>query len=100
MEDDYTFAKYPFLGRDGAFTKDTGQRNLVRKASRVIAIEGCPIECGTRMMKAVLPDLKPEVHQIAKLTRFDPKLFAAREMPENQRKICAMEAAEVVYSHL
>lgn len=27
----------------GAFTKDTGQRNLARKAERVIAIEGCPI---------------------------------------------------------
>ncbi len=34
-----------------AFTKDTGQRNLVRKASKVIAIEGCFINCSSRMMK-------------------------------------------------
>ena len=84
----------------GAFTKDTGQRNLARNAPRVIAIEGCPIECGTRMMKAVLPDLQPEVHQISKLTRFDQKLFACREMAESERKRCAREAAEQVYSQL
>ena len=84
----------------GAFTKDTGQRNLARKASRVIAIEGCPIECGTRMMQVVLPGLQPEVHLIPKLTRFDPKLFSIRDMPENERKRCALEAAEMVYSRL
>ena len=45
----------------GAFTKDTGQRDLVRNASRVVAIEGCFIECATRMMKGVVPGLNPEV---------------------------------------
>lgn len=84
----------------GAFTKDTGQRNLARKASRVIAIEGCPIECGSRMMKAVLPGLQPEVHSIPKLTRFDSNLFAIREMPESDRKRCAKEAAEMVHASL
>lgn len=84
----------------GAFTKDTGQRHLARQASRVIAFEGCPIECGTRMLQAVLPGLRPEVHQIPGLTRFDPRLFAIREMPEAQRKACATEAAKVVYSQL
>jgi uncharacterized metal-binding protein len=84
----------------GAFTKDTGQRSLARQAPRIIAIEGCPIECGTRMMQAVLPDLRPEVHLIPKLTQFDPKLFAIRDMPEDQRKSCAAEAAKVIYSNL
>ena len=39
----------------GAFTKDTGQRNLVRRAEKVIAIEGCFLACSSRMMKGVLP---------------------------------------------
>lgn len=43
----------------GAFTKNAGQRNLVRNASRVFALEGCYIECGARMMKGVINDLKP-----------------------------------------
>jgi uncharacterized metal-binding protein len=45
----------------GAFTKDTGQRNLVRRAGKVIAIEGCFIACASRMMEGVLDDLNPTV---------------------------------------
>lgn len=45
----------------GAFTKDTGQRNLVRRAEKVIAIEGCFINCSSRMMEGVLPEVKPEI---------------------------------------
>jgi len=39
----------------GAFTKDTGQRGLARNGSRIIALEGCFIECASRMMKGVIP---------------------------------------------
>lgn len=80
----------------GAFTKDTGQRGLARKAPRVIAIEGCPIACGTRMIQGVLAELRPEVYQIPSLVRFDSKLFAAKEMPEVERKRCGREAAEAI----
>src|SRR5512136_2416609 len=47
----------------GAFTKDTGQRNLVRRATKVIAIESCFINCAARMMEGILPDFKPVVVQ-------------------------------------
>jgi uncharacterized metal-binding protein len=77
----------------GAFTKDTGQRNLARRASRVLAVEGCPIACATRMMEGVLPDLKPEVFLIPNLTRFDPSLFSIKEMPEEERKRQSFQAA-------
>ncbi|VVB97034.1 DGC domain protein [uncultured archaeon] len=33
----------------GAFTKDTGQRDLVRRANKTIAIEGCFISCSSRI---------------------------------------------------
>src|SRR5512135_2436156 len=42
----------------GAFTKDTGQRRLARSGKRVVALEGCFIECASRMMKGVIPELK------------------------------------------
>ena len=42
----------------GAFTKNTGQRNLVRDATKVVALEGCFIECGSRMMKGVIEGFK------------------------------------------
>lgn len=34
-----------------AFTRDTGQRDLVRRADKVIVIEGCLINCASRMLK-------------------------------------------------
>ncbi|WP_319580301.1 putative zinc-binding protein [uncultured Methanospirillum sp.] len=45
----------------GAFTKNIGQRNLVRRSERSIVIEGCFVSCATRIMQGVLPDLNPEV---------------------------------------
>jgi len=45
----------------GAFTKDGGQRDLVRKTHKAIAIEGCFVNCSSRMMKGVIPELEPLV---------------------------------------
>ena len=45
----------------GAFTKNTGQRNLVRRSEKSLAIEGCYVSCASRMMQGVLPDYKPEI---------------------------------------
>jgi uncharacterized metal-binding protein len=80
----------------GAFTKDTGQRNLARKAQRVIAIEGCPIACATRMMQAVVPEMTPEVFMIPNLTSLDPALFSIKEMPEKARRAQAFRAANAI----
>jgi len=77
----------------GAFTKDTGQRNLVRNAPRVIALEGCFIECASRMMKGVINELNPEVIIVDKLYDFDRKLFGIHEVTEQQIKEFAKAAA-------
>lgn len=66
----------------GAFTKDSGQRNLVAGAQRVIALEGCFIECASRMMKGVLEDLEPEIIIVDQLYDFDRKLFGINEVSE------------------
>ncbi len=68
----------------GAFTKDTGQRTLVRNAQKVIALEGCFIKCSSRMMMGVIPDLNAEVIIADKLYDFDRSLFAINEMPEKE----------------
>ncbi len=64
----------------GAFTKDSGQRNLVRKATRLIALEGCFVKCSLRMMNGVIEGLEPEVIIADKLYEFDRKLFGVEEM--------------------
>lgn len=68
----------------GAFTKDTGQRNMVRSANRVIALEGCFIECASRMMKGVIPDLNPEIIIVDKYYSFNKNLFALNEVTEEE----------------
>lgn len=77
----------------GAFTKDTGQRSLARNAPRVVAIEGCFIECASRMMKGVLPDMKPEIVIADKLYDFDQSLFGINEMPEQEIRQHARKVA-------
>jgi len=80
----------------GAFTKDTGQRNLVRNAPRVIALDGCFIECSTRMMKGVIPGLDPQVIIADRLCDFDKSLFGINEMAEKEIKTCAQEVAKKI----
>ena len=67
-----------------AFTKDTGQRALVRNAQRVIALEGCFVNCSSRMMSGAVEGLTPEVINVDRLYDFDRKLFGIEEMPSEQ----------------
>ncbi len=68
----------------GAFTKDTGQRSLAQNGARVIAVEGCFLECSSRMMKGVIPGLMPEVIIADTLYEFDRSLFGINEMPDGE----------------
>jgi uncharacterized metal-binding protein len=80
----------------GAFTKDTGQRDLVKNADKVIAIEGCFINCASRMMKGVIPELKLEIVIADKLYDFDKNLFGINEMSSEEISIHAEEVANKV----
>ena len=84
----------------GVFTKDTGQRALARNATRIVAIEGCFLECATRMMKGVVPGLQPEVVIADRLYDFDRNLFGIDEMPEPQLNAHAREVAKAVASRI
>jgi uncharacterized OsmC-like protein/uncharacterized metal-binding protein len=79
----------------GAFTKDTGQRNLVRRADRVIAIEGCFIRCSSRMMAGVLPDLRPEIVRADLIYDLDLP-FGIDEVPDEMFTIYAHRVAAQV----
>jgi len=80
----------------GAFTKDTGQRNLVQNAKRVIALEGCFIKCASRMMAGVIRKFNPEVIVVDKLYDFDRNLFGIDEMPEKEIRAHAETVARKI----
>ncbi len=84
----------------GAFTKDTGQRNLVRNAKRVIALEGCFINCSSRMMKGVIGALEPEVIVADQLYDFDRSLFGIDQMSESEIKSHSQTVAKRIVETL
>jgi len=84
----------------GAFTKDTGQRNLVREARRVIALEGCPVNCSSRMMRGVIEGLEPEIISVHQLYDFDRSLFGIEEMPPEQILAHARTVAQKIAATL
>lgn len=84
----------------GAFTKDTGQRNLVRTASRLIAIEGCPVNCASRMMAGVIEGLTPEIVRADLLCSFDKKLFGIDELPPEEIQALGRTVAEKIAATL
>jgi uncharacterized metal-binding protein len=79
-----------------AFTKDTGQRALVRNASRVIALEGCFINCSSRMMSGAIDGLTPEVIVADRLYDFDRGMFGIEEMPPEQIQAHAHAVAQKI----
>ena len=79
-----------------AFTKDTGQRALVRNAPRVIALEGCFINCSSRMMSGAIDGLTPEVIVADRLYDFDRRMFGIEEMPPEQIQAHAHAVAQKI----
>jgi hypothetical protein len=84
----------------GAFTKNTGQRNLVRSAKELVALEGCFIECASRMMRGIIPGLAPRVIVADSLYDFDRSLFGIDQMTEEEIKTHAMTVAQEVVAGL
>lgn len=84
----------------GAFTKDAGQRRLVRDAQRVIALEGCAIRCASRMMRGHFPDLEAEVIVTDGLCEFDRGLFGVDELPEEEVRALGQTVASKVAARL
>ena len=84
----------------GAFTRDTGQRALVRNAPRLIAVDGCAINCSSRMMSGAVEGLAPEVINADRLYDFDRTLFGIDELPSEQieahARVVARKIAETL----
>lgn len=84
----------------GAFTKDTGQRNLVRNAQHAVVIEGCFLRCASRMMAGVLDEFKPEIIIADSLYELDGDFFGIEELPDEQIQSLASQVALQVVEKL
>jgi uncharacterized metal-binding protein len=69
-------------------------RDLVRRADRVLVLDGCGMACATRLTKGAFPDLSPQVVFTDKLFEYDQNLFGVDEMADaeisaNANKVAA-----------
>jgi hypothetical protein len=63
-------------------------------------LEGCFIECASRMMKGVIPDLNPQVVVADSLYDFDRSLFGIDQMAEEEIRAHAMTVAQKIVGGL
>jgi uncharacterized metal-binding protein len=84
----------------GAFTKNTGQRGLVRNATRVLVLEGCPVHCASRMMRGVIDVLEVEIIRTDLLCDFDRSRFGIDEMAPEEILVQARAAAQQIAATL
>jgi uncharacterized metal-binding protein len=84
-----------------ALTKDSGQRSLLRNASRVLILEGCALDCASRSLEAVVPAMNSIVIRTDALAEFEKDLFGVDEIDDRDVKLIAGKVArEILEKHL
>lgn len=80
-----------------AVTGNSGMFELVKRAPVVIAIEGCPLQCGTEMLKLRCQDIKTNVINASSLYEYDrEKYFGILDMPNDEVVNHAQKVARFV----
>jgi uncharacterized metal-binding protein/quercetin dioxygenase-like cupin family protein len=80
-----------------AATADSGMRDLVSRAPRVIAVEGCPLHCATEILKARMPDVRFTTVTASSLYEYDRRrCFEIFDMPAEELASHARVVAEHV----
>ncbi|MCE5335347.1 MAG: putative zinc-binding protein [Desulfobacteraceae bacterium] len=80
----------------GLLEETGGMRELVRRAGRVLILDGCGMACGTRLTEGAFPDLEPQVVFANQLYECDQDIFGVDEMPDSQINANAAKVAQQV----
>lgn len=84
-----------------AATGNSGFIDLVTRAPEVIALEGCPLNCGTEIMKRRIPDLNATIIDVSALYEFDrSKYFEIFDMPSTEIEEYAYKVATYIQERL
>lgn len=80
-----------------AATGNSGFTELVERAPEVIAIEGCPLQCGKTILKQRIPNLKPKVIIATQLYKYDKSKFEIFDMSYEEIQTHAQKVAETIH---
>ena len=85
------------LELDDASAKKPGQRNLVRRFTRATVLEGCSIQCASRLLHDLLPKLGLEVIPVDQFYKLDGNPFIIEDInPTKRAKILEQAAAGIL----
>lgn len=80
-----------------AATGNSGFIELVNRAPQVLAIEGCPLQCGTEIIRKRVKEFNPIVIDVSQLYEFDRnKYFEIFDMPREEIEEHAEKAAAYI----
>ncbi|MDD2902489.1 MAG: putative zinc-binding protein [Syntrophales bacterium] len=66
----------------GLLEKSGRMRDLIKRAPKVLILDGCGMACCYRLTKAAFPELKPEVVFTDKMSNYAGNPFGIDEVPE------------------
>jgi len=80
-----------------AATADSGMLALVERAPEVIALEGCPLQCGTAILRTRVPGLATTIVDASQLYEYDrSRYFEIMDMPRAELDRLAAVVAEQI----
>lgn len=69
---------------------------MIDKSKRLIALEGCPVHCASRMLVGVSADFDFEIIRTDVLADFDKTLFGINELSDEELKVLANNVAQKI----
>lgn len=83
-----------------ALTKEGGQRSLVENARKILVLEGCPVDCGSRLIGGLPFENNPDIIRTDVLADFDKNLFGINELSEEIINNIALSVAKQIIARL
>lgn len=81
-------------------TGNSGMLELIKRAPEVIAVEGCPLQCGTEIIRYRLPGLKTTVVIASELYSFDrEKYFEIFDIPRPELEEHSQKVTQYIQVH-
>ncbi|MBF0495562.1 MAG: hypothetical protein HQK58_03140 [Deltaproteobacteria bacterium] len=80
----------------GLLEEAGGMKDLVRRAERVLVLDGCGMACGARLVEGAFPEFRPQVVFTDRLFDCDPNLFGVDEMLDAEINANARQVAEEI----
>jgi hypothetical protein len=89
-----------WLQLDDASAKKPGQRTLIRRFARATVLEGCSIQCASRLLHDLLPKVDLEVIPVDQFYKLEGNPFIVDDIKPQKRAKIVEQAADGIIKGL